>query len=282
MTRATMLRTLLSILLGGCLAGSAFAGLPDSPARVPPQTGHDVWGFKEGAPEPIVSLAQTADGYLWVASGNSLSRFDGVRFEPFQPPAGTQLVSTGLSALFALPSGGLWIGYRFGGFSLLKDGRLTHYVDDNNPTGTVSGFAQGPDGALWALTIKGLWRFDGARWERFGTFPTAPRGAMAFDRAGRLWLIVGKTLLSVRPGDQRLETLQDLSAVGFGEASGFTLDADGYAVTTTSWKPRTPPAGDAPPGYPLLKDGCDQRLDRNGGLWVFYRKLAHLMVDRPL
>ena len=50
-----------------------------------------------------------------------------VRFELFRSPFGDQLPSTNVAALFAPSTGGLWIGYRFGGFSFLKNGRLTNF-----------------------------------------------------------------------------------------------------------------------------------------------------------
>jgi hypothetical protein len=39
-----------------------------------PQVGHDVWTFKEGAPEDIISIAQTTDGFLGLASPTGLFR----------------------------------------------------------------------------------------------------------------------------------------------------------------------------------------------------------------
>ena len=81
------------------------------------QVGHDFWGFKENAPQGTQALAQTSDGILWLGSTTGLYRFDGTRFELFHSPFGDQLLSTNIFALFAPRSGGLWIGYTFGGFS---------------------------------------------------------------------------------------------------------------------------------------------------------------------
>ena len=81
------------------------------------QVGHDFWGFKENAPQGTQALAQTSDGILWLGSTTGLYRFDGTRFELFHSPFGDQLLSANVFALFAPPSGGLWIGYTFGGFS---------------------------------------------------------------------------------------------------------------------------------------------------------------------
>jgi ligand-binding sensor domain-containing protein len=42
---------------------------------------HTVWTHKEGLPSAFIySLAQTEDGYLWLATTDGLVRFDGVRF----------------------------------------------------------------------------------------------------------------------------------------------------------------------------------------------------------
>ena len=75
------------------------------------EVGHDFWGFKDNAPQGTQSIAQTSDGFLWLGTPTGLYRFDGTRFELFHSPFGDQLLSTNVSALFAPPSGGLWIGY---------------------------------------------------------------------------------------------------------------------------------------------------------------------------
>jgi hypothetical protein len=90
--------------------------------------GHDSWTFQQGAPADVACIAQTNDGFLWLGSPNGLFRFDGTRFEPFSSPFGDRLLATDLYSLFAPPSGGLWIGYTFGGFSFLDKGRVTNYA----------------------------------------------------------------------------------------------------------------------------------------------------------
>lgn len=46
----------------------------------------------EGAPGYISRLAQTADGFLWMAGPKGLVRFDGVQFTPFKPVPGEHLL----------------------------------------------------------------------------------------------------------------------------------------------------------------------------------------------
>src|ERR1044072_5905174 len=43
---------------------------------------HATWTVKGGEPpDQISALAQTTDGYIWLAAGAGLYHFDGVRFE---------------------------------------------------------------------------------------------------------------------------------------------------------------------------------------------------------
>ncbi len=70
------------------------------------------WDVDDGLPESgITDVVQSPDGYLWVSTLNSgVSRFDGVRFVSFEPPAA--LASRGVRRLFEDEDGTLWInGY---------------------------------------------------------------------------------------------------------------------------------------------------------------------------
>jgi ligand-binding sensor domain-containing protein len=52
---------------------------------------HQAWGLREGAPGAVTSIAQTTDGYLWLATPSGLHRFDGNRFERLVPVEGPPL-----------------------------------------------------------------------------------------------------------------------------------------------------------------------------------------------
>ena len=61
-----------------------------------------VWTTDSGLPQTsIYSIAQTADGYLWVGTEQGLARFDGVRFTVFNrenTPLSPATTSTAFSA----------------------------------------------------------------------------------------------------------------------------------------------------------------------------------------
>ncbi len=240
---------------------------------------HESWTFKEGAPEAAEALAQTTDGYLWVGTQSGLFRFDGVRFEPFRSPLGDQLLSNNVSALFAPATGGLWVGYRFGGFSFLKNGRVTNFP---GAAATVCGFAQDQHGIVWAATLTrtgGLWRFDGSSWQNITGEWNAPpmqTSQVGFDREGILWVLtetrgeVGKQLFYLPPDSRQFRKAGDNLVV-----ESFTWDADHTVLTTHDRSTQEPASGveleSSLPAYPILKKDSAQILDRANSIWFVPR-----------
>jgi ligand-binding sensor domain-containing protein len=188
---------------------------------------HTTWTAKDGAPSPIFDLAQTLDGYLWIATPAGLYRFDGLRFERFRPPLGQTFQSDNISCLMATPDGGVWIGLSFGGADFLKDGHVTHYVQpDGVPGGTIWGFAMDHDGIVWAAINGGLARFDGSRWHRIGAdwgFSGQTGTALFVDHAGTLWAASENALFFLTRGEKHFLKVADLR----GKTSSITETSDG-------------------------------------------------------
>ena len=180
------------------------------------------------------SLTQTADGYLWLGAASGLFSFDGARFGLFRSPFGEGLLSTDVTAVFASARGGLWVGYLFGGFSFLNNGRVRNFPAT---TGTIIGFAEDPQGIVWAATAgqAGLWRFDGTSWQNIKAEWNAPAtrvGEVGFDRAGILWALTEsrgleakRELFFLPPGTRQFRI------AGHFSVQGFTWDADRFVVT---------------------------------------------------
>ncbi|MBD9478966.1 sensor histidine kinase [Pseudoxanthomonas sp. PXM02] len=181
------------------------------PQRQIGQFHHTAWTVKEGAPGQVTALAQTTDGYLWLATQVGLFRFDGVQFERYEPPGEQAFPATSISTLHATADGGLWIGFRYGAVSFLREGRLTHYGEAQGlPTSTVFRFAQGPDGRLWAATFSGLVYLHEGRWyraEREWRVPGTQARTLFADRDGTLWLATDAGIARLRKGTQAFETI---------------------------------------------------------------------------
>ena len=196
-----------------------FAALICTPAlafqsdRTIAQFAHTSWTAKEGAPNAIYALAQTTDGYLWMGGPTGLYRFDGIRFEYYEPHSGQGLRSEYVRCLMATPDGGLWIGFSSGGADFLKDGRITSYGEPEGfLPGSVFSFAMDQEGTVWAATQTGLAKLAGSRWQRIGKdsgYPEAGAVALFVDRAGTLWVAPQKSLLFLHRGDTTFRVAVD-------------------------------------------------------------------------
>jgi len=232
------------------------------------QVGHDSWTFKEGAPTNVEALAQTSDGFLWLGTTGGLFRFDGVRFEAFNSPSGDRLLSNSVRSLLAPASGGLWVGYLFGGFTFINNGLVKNYSSDPaSPTGSINNLAQDRDGIVWAATTSGLWRLEDSTWQRIvsGYFE-----CVGVDRDGVVWALTEGKLFCQRPGRKQMQLVdEDPSLTG---NTKFTVDADGAVVTSLAMDRRAPKSSSNPedqlPAYPVLRTDCAQLVDRANTFWI--------------
>src|SRR5512143_3566461 len=145
------------MLILTCVA-SVLLGIPgadSTPPRPIRQLVHTRWTVKEGAPTELRALAQSADGYLWIGTLSGLVRFDGVRFVPFAPQPGDTVPAGGVRRLLATRDGSLWIVWRSGPVSRLRDGRVTSYGEQDGLPATFQ-LAESSRGTLVAATAKGL------------------------------------------------------------------------------------------------------------------------------
>jgi len=191
---------------GEGVPGLGQRGSPWTPLQVANwQLRHETWTFKDGAPEGVRALAQTNDGLLWLGGSAGLYRFDGRQFELFHSPFGEELLSTNISSLYSPHSGGLWIGYYFGGISFVDKGRIKNYGGEfATKSGSIRDMVQDKDGIVWAATLSsGLWRFEHSHWEHVGAEWNAPvksASQAALDRDGDLWVTGGSNVAASAQG----------------------------------------------------------------------------------
>ena len=94
----------------------------------------EVWDTDRGLPHSTVtSLAQTADGYLWVGTlHGGLARFDGVRFITYHPGNTPELNSIEVRKLLVDSEGTLWIGLVEGTLVSRRNGRFQFELEDTH------------------------------------------------------------------------------------------------------------------------------------------------------
>ncbi|WP_166454775.1 sensor histidine kinase [Duganella aquatilis] len=146
---------------------------------------HTSWSEKDGVPADINGMAQTRDGWLWLATTDGLYRFDGVRFERFPLP------HSRVYNLHALGNGDLLISYRLGGMSSLHpDGTVTELLaPDTNNIEYVASMGMDHEGAIWAAGGAGLYRYANGKWEVMadGQEWNGRTYSVLVDQYGRVW-----------------------------------------------------------------------------------------------
>jgi PAS domain S-box-containing protein len=164
------------------------------PAKAITQFTHSVWLMEDGLPQnSIRAIAQTGEGYLWLATSAGLVRFDGVRFTVYNMVNTPALTNSNVMALLASQDGTLWIGTHGGGLTRLKNGTFTTYTTrDGLGHDVVFALYEDRNRNLWIGTHGGglsRWR-DG----RFTTFSTKDGLSHNFvraiygDRRGDIWI----------------------------------------------------------------------------------------------
>ena len=260
------------LALGGWLVAMPGARAADSSDRAIDQFYHTAWTVREGAPGQVTALAQTSDGYLWLGTQTGLYRFDGVRFERYRPREGGDFLASSVASLYAPPSGGLWVGFRYGVASFVEGDRATHYAAASGlPTATIYAIGGTQDGRIWAATFNGLALLHEQRWSVVGAAMGLPGNRarnLSVDHEGRLWVATDQALAWLPRGGTHFELAT--RAIGrvnrIAEAPDGTIwvaEADGGV--RPAWAGETPPE-DRGPSLNLASAGL--LFDRDGALWM--------------
>lgn len=184
---------LLSLALG-CIACTSVS------ARISEDLDHRRWTASDHGPSAVGALAQTADGYLWLGTHDSLYRFDGFEFEKFVPADGEPL---GVVSALLSTNKGLWVGLRAGGARLISANGALQPADPGLPGGVIYGMAEDQQGQVWVAADDGLARHDGTGWRRVGKEAGYTEGharAVHVDVDGYVWAASEEQLFTLPPG----------------------------------------------------------------------------------
>ena len=253
-----------------CLSGSLRAAQADGIR----QFKHDSWTYEAGAPSNITGLAQSPDGYLWLAADNGLYRFDGVTFERMRHTRADRATATATRVMVSR-SGTVWAAF---GDTLVyyRQGRL-HAVSGPNLE-TIGPLTEGPDGAIWfhgGRRVDGLYRYRRGQFEQVGANWGVPKlwiGGIFAARNGFVWMVGAGKLMFLRPGSRRFHVMdEDVSTFGtLAEDAGGNLwfsGPDGTRLVRDAGSPLTKPARRI--SYPSTGKmrGASIIADRTGVLW---------------
>jgi ligand-binding sensor domain-containing protein/signal transduction histidine kinase len=211
----------------------------------------------EGLPRDEVTLVRRdSRGFIWLAAGDGISRFDGYKFRNYTTDDG--LADRRVNDLLETRSGVYWIATaaglcRFNPTGMSKLGRKSrtttqHDESDStiepmfvvyNPTEKPIAFnalREDGTGAIWCGTEEGLYRLEispdgGARFHFIelgepGGVPHRSVGAILKDRQGALWCGVGEVLDRLLP-DGRVEHYSQKHGLPHGSITSLLEDREG-------------------------------------------------------
>jgi signal transduction histidine kinase/ligand-binding sensor domain-containing protein len=242
---------------------------------------HQVWSEGSDAPAPVLDMAQGREGFLWLATGEGLFRFDGMSFEPIKLE-GTSSSDDFPTAVLVARNGDVWTSFKASRRIAVYRAGVLRALDAPRPSAWIMAFAEGADGSIWALTsafAPELLHFRDGQWERFDSERGVPRDnalSMVVARDGAVWVSHTGTISRLAPGTTRFEVVGDVPH-GNGRLS---MDPDGriwISERRGSYPLTGPNARDAPPVLraPYPTDGAQIRgaplIDRAGNLWIATR-----------
>jgi diguanylate cyclase (GGDEF)-like protein len=176
---------------------------------------------EDGLPHStVLSVLQDQQGFMWFATADGVSRYDGYSFTTFHHDGNNpnSLSNNNTFALVESHDGLIWIGTDPGGLDVYdpETGKFSVYVHaENDPQSladnSVWSLMEAKDGAIWAGTRGGLSRLD-RQTGKFKNYlvdaknPRALAGAVVYriyqDRAGTIWV-------ATRNGLQRYDPQTD-------------------------------------------------------------------------
>ncbi|WP_447939368.1 ligand-binding sensor domain-containing diguanylate cyclase [Pseudoxanthomonas mexicana] len=149
------------------------------------------WYENELPQGTVLSIAQQADGAIWLATYGGLARHSGDGFETIDPRVAPALKSSAITAVSADRKGGVWVGTLNGGL-YHRQGRALAQVPLPEGIESVFGIVTDTAGGVWLTTNAGVVRMANGQPRLLGDadgFP--PRGfyrAIVADRNGGIWI----------------------------------------------------------------------------------------------
>jgi signal transduction histidine kinase/ligand-binding sensor domain-containing protein len=248
----------------------------DPPLQIA-QYAHTSWTARDGALLGLVfAIAQTPDGYLWVAGSFGLFRFDGLRFVPWQPPKGRSLPDSPYSLLVSR-DGTLWIG-TFNGLASWNGTELTRYPQTDS--GFVTSLLEDHEGTIWAGLFADPGRLCAVRAGQARC--SSPEGgfggfvwSLGEDSSGTLWAGAESGVWRWKPGTPRRFAMPGM------RVGDLSTSADGQILVGVRGAGLQQVDGDRLVPYPIRRAAKPDELvsdrdvkankllrDRDGGLWI--------------
>ncbi|NIM12367.1 MAG: protein kinase [Candidatus Aminicenantes bacterium] len=209
MRSKTIFKKRLGLLLGLCFWGIGIFLCGLDPAMNIHQYNLEVYTTGDGLPQSsVLSMVQTSDGYLWLATYEGIARFDGIRFRVFNTANTPEMASNRIKSLLEDTKGNLWIGTSEG-LLCYSHGTFKNYTTREGLSGNfVLTVYEDRVGRLWVGTTHGLNRIENNTFTAYTREHGLSRdyiSALVEDNDSNLWIgTSGKGLNIFRDGKTRI------------------------------------------------------------------------------
>jgi ligand-binding sensor domain-containing protein len=243
------------------------------PAKALTQYSLSSWDADDGLPNDTVQdVAQSADGYLWLATLEGLARFDGARFQVFDRANTPAIPRNDTQVLHVARDGTLWVAVYGGGLLRYRDGRFELLTQHQGlPTESVSAIVEDGQGVLWIGLANGLVALREGHFEPAGELAGEFVFGLHRDPAGAVWA-------GTRLGLYRRET-DGFRSVRFEDGGqravrAAATDAEGRLWVGTDAGPFRLEGERlmAVPALASLAPVRDLALDGHGALWIAWER----------
>jgi len=262
----------VSALLTGLLVLIAVAGRADEPSS---DWLVRTWQVDDGLLENTVrSVAQSADGFLWIATSGGVMRFDGVRFESLVHRGGFKVADRDIHTLYLDRRGRMWLGYGHGDIVCLGPGGVRSYAaQENRSRRKIGNFVEDADGTIYAAYVfadTGLMRLQDAKCEMMSGsdgLDTNIRFDLARGNQGVVWVAAEHKVGMLRHG--RFFELAQLEK----PAVRISAARDGGVWIATPSQLLKMDENRPPQEEAQLPEGADNRVsdlleDHRGAVWI--------------
>ena len=142
----------LKLITVYCIAFVLFYGIQVSYAQ---SYQFSKYGIEQGLPQQYVySINQDNNGFIWVGTGEGVSKFDGIEFVNYTIKDG--LAENFVSCSAQKQKNIIWFGHNKGGVSKLVNGEFSTIVADSLVNSKITSIVVDQDNYVWAVSQNGV------------------------------------------------------------------------------------------------------------------------------
>jgi len=247
------------------------------PSKAFSQYVQSTWALQNGLQQKsVMAVAQTRDGFLWLATEEGLVRFNGRTFLTFDERNAPDLGDRFIRSLATGPDGSLWIG-TMSGLARYSGGKFESFRREAETRMDIYDLCVGNDGSVWFSSDRGLRRLQNGVLRNYTTADGLPSDGITGVAAapnGSVWIATTNGLVSFESGRFTVYSKWDdaqsepLNSVSIGQNGTVWIGAKNGSVglwangkITTWWK-----------GHGDRIESL--REDVDGTLWIAFEKLG--------